>query len=196
MQTKQRQRMATETLVLGAILTALVVVLQLVGSFIKFGMFSISLVLIPIVIGASVGGAKLGAWLGGVFGIVVLLSGDAALFFGISVPGTIITVMLKGIACGAVAGWIYSWLSKYQKDAAVILTALACPVVNTGVFLLGCFTFFFDAVSEWASAGGQSFLLFLIVGMVGANFVFEVAFNMLLSPLIMRLLALRSKLSK
>ena len=196
MQTKQRQRMSTETLVLGAILTALVVVLQLVGSFIKFGMFSISLVLIPIVIGASVGGAKLGAWLGGVFGVVVLLSGDAATFLAINVPGTIITVMVKGIACGAVAGWVYTWLAKYQKDAAVILTALACPVVNTGVFLLGCLVFFFDSVSEWASAGGESFLTYLILVMVGANFVFEVAFNMLLSPVISRLLALRSKLSK
>ena len=73
MQANQRQRMSTETMVLGAILTALVVVLQLLGSFVKLGMFSISLVLIPIVIGASVGGAKLGAWLGGVFGIYELL---------------------------------------------------------------------------------------------------------------------------
>ena len=52
MQTKQRQKTSTETLVLGAILTALVVVLQMMGSFIRFGMFSISLVLVPIVIGA------------------------------------------------------------------------------------------------------------------------------------------------
>ena len=103
MQANQRQRMSTETMVLGAILTALVVVLQLLGSFVKLGMFSISLVLIPIVIGASVGGAKLGAWLGGVFGIVVLISGDAAPFMAISIPGTIITVMVKGIACGLVA---------------------------------------------------------------------------------------------
>lgn len=36
-----------------AIFTAIVVVLQLLGSFIKVGSFSISLVLIPIVVGAA-----------------------------------------------------------------------------------------------------------------------------------------------
>ena len=42
-----------QRLTLGAILTALVVVLQLLGQFIHFGVFSISLVLIPIVVGAA-----------------------------------------------------------------------------------------------------------------------------------------------
>ena len=55
------------------LLSAIVVVLQLLGSFIHFGPFSISLVLIPIVVGASLYGALSGAWLGLVFGITVLL---------------------------------------------------------------------------------------------------------------------------
>ena len=46
------------------LLTAVVVVLQLLGSFIHFGPFSISLVLIPIVVGASLYGVLSGAWLG------------------------------------------------------------------------------------------------------------------------------------
>ena len=116
MQTKQRQKTSTETMVLGAILTALVVVLQMMGSFIRFGMFSISLVLVPIVIGASIGGAKLGAWLGGVFGIVVLLSGDAAAFLAINVPGTIITVMVKGAMSGLAAGLVYNLLKKKKNS--------------------------------------------------------------------------------
>ena len=193
MQTNQRQRMSTETMVLGAILTALVVVLQLLGSFVKLGMFSISLVLIPIVIGASVGGAKLGAWLGGVFGIVVLISGDAAPFMAISIPGTIITVMVKGIACGLVAGLIYKCLEKYNRYFAVLGAALVCPIVNTGVFLLGCVAFFFDAVAEWGAGNGQSFFVYLMVGMVGLNFLVELAVNMLLSPVVVRLLDFRKK---
>ena len=193
MQAKQRQRMSTETMVLGAILTALVVVLQLVGAFIKFGVFSISLVLIPIVIGASVGGAKLGAWLGGVFGIVVLISGDAAPFMAISIPGTITTVMVKGIACGLVAGLVYKCLEKYNRYLAVLGAALVCPIVNTGVFLLGCVAFFFDAVAEWGAGNGQSFFVYLMVGMVGLNFLVELAVNMLLSPVVVRLLDYRKK---
>ena len=194
MQTKQRQRMSTEILVLGAILTALVVVLQMMGAFIRFGMFSISLVLVPIVIGASVGGAKLGAWLGGVFGIVVLISGDAAAFLAISVPGTIITVMVKGIACGLVAGLIYKWLSKYDRYASVVISALVCPVVNTGVFLLGCSVFFMDTIKTWAFADyGENVVGYLFLGLAGVNFLVEVAINVLLTPAIVRLLDFRNK---
>ena len=58
------------------LITAIVIVLQFLGSFIKLGPFSVSLVLIPIVVGAALYGAKAGAWLGFVFGIVVLISGD------------------------------------------------------------------------------------------------------------------------
>ena len=194
MQTKQRQRMSTEIMVLGAILTALVVVLQMMGSFIRFGMFSISLVLVPIVIGASIGGAKLGAWLGGVFGIVVLLSGDAAAFLAISVPGTIITVMVKGIACGLCAGLIYQCLSKRERYASVVISALVCPVVNTGVFLLGCGVFFMDTIRTWALADyGDNVVGYLFLGLAGVNFLVEVAINVLLTPAIVRLLDLRNK---
>ena len=91
------QKMALQTLALGAMLTALVIVLQLLGSFIRFGVFSISLVLIPIVVGAAMCGPAISAWLGLVFGIAVLLSGDAAAFLAVSVPGTILTVDRKSV---------------------------------------------------------------------------------------------------
>ena len=108
----------TENLVLGAILTAIVIVLQLLGGFIKFGPFSISLVLIPIVIGAAKCGVKIGTWLGFVFGAVVLLSGGATAFFAVNVFGTVLTVLLKGAACGFAAGLTYKLLAKYNKYAA------------------------------------------------------------------------------
>ena len=80
-----------------AIFTAIVIVLQLLGSFIRFGPFSISLVLIPIVVGAAMYGTAAGAWLGFIFGLVVLLSGDAAAFLGVNALGTIITVIATSI---------------------------------------------------------------------------------------------------
>ena len=97
----------TKKLVLGAILTALVILLQLIGSFIRFGPFSISLVLVPIVIGAATCGYKIGAWLGFVFGAVVLLSGDAAAFLTIDALGTFVTVVLKGTLCGVSGGFVF-----------------------------------------------------------------------------------------
>ena len=50
-----------------ALLMAVVVVLQLLGSFIKLGPVEVSLVLLPIVIGAAVYGPTAGAILGATF---------------------------------------------------------------------------------------------------------------------------------
>ena len=100
----QNDKQRTQKLALAAILTALVAVLQFLGAFIHIGPFSVSLVLIPIVIGAALCGWQIGAWLGLVFGITVLLSGDASSFLAVSIPGTVGTVLVKGIACGAAAG--------------------------------------------------------------------------------------------
>ncbi len=186
----KEKKVDTYSLVLGAILTALVIILQFMGSFIKFGPFSVSLVLIPIVIGAATCKKGIGAWLGLVFGLVVLISGDAALFLAVNVPGTILTVLLKGTACGYVAALCYSLIEKYNKYVAVIVAAIVCPVVNTGIFLLGCLAFFMDTVSGWAQAAGLGggVAHYMIFGLVGANFLFELAVNILLCPIVVRIL--------
>ncbi len=186
----QKKRMSTETLVLGAILTALVILLQFMGAFIKLGPFSISLVLIPIVIGAATCGAAMGAWLGLVFGIVVLMSGDAGAFLAVNAVGTIITVIVKGVACGYLSGLAYRLLAKFNTYAAALLAAVVCPIVNTGVFLIGCVLFFMKTVTSWAAGAGFSgdvggYILFVLVG---ANFLFELGSNLILSPIIVRLL--------
>ncbi len=191
MSLNKKRRASTETLVIAAVLTALVVVLQLLCSFIKTGIFSITLALIPIVIGASKCGAKIGAWLGLVFGLVVLLTGDAAPFLAVNVAGTILTVLLKGALSGLCAGLVYKFIEKHNKYIAVIVAAIACPVVNTGVFALGCFAFFMDTIASWAG-GGDAFT-YLFVGMIGVNFFIEIATNIVLSPAVVRLLNLKKK---
>ena len=100
----------TQKIVGLGLFTAIVVVLQLLGSFIKFGTFSVSLVLVPVVIGAALYGATAGAWLGFVFGVVVLLSGDAAAFLGVNALGTVLTVLAKGMLAGYVSGLVYKAL--------------------------------------------------------------------------------------
>lgn len=185
------KKMQTRDMVLAAILTALVVILQFLGAFIKIGTFSISAVLVPIVIGAATCGVGVGAWLGFVFGIIVLLSGDAALFLAVNVPGTIITVLLKGTLCGLLAGAVYKALEKLNKIVATVAAAIVCPVVNTGIFLLGCVAFFLPTVTEWA--GGQNVAQYMIVGFVGINFIIEMGVNIVLSPVIVRLLNIRKK---
>lgn len=193
-QNKQR----TQQLALGAILTALVAVLQFLGAFIRFGTFSVSLVLIPIVIGAALCGWKVGAWLGLVFGVTVLLSGDASLFLAVSVPGTVGTVLIKGIACGAAAGAVYKLFERRGRYLAVVLSAIVCPVVNTGVFLIGCAIFFMDTLAGWSQAlgFGTDVVRYILFGLVGGNFLLELGTDILLSPIIVRIIDAATKSKK
>lgn len=173
--------------------TAIVVVLQALAVNIRFGIFSITLVLIPIVVGAALYGWLAGAWLGLVFGVVVLFT-DAGAFLAISVPGTILTCVLKGMAAGAAAGAVYKLLEKKNTWLAVIVAALVAPICNTGIFLIGCRLFFFDTIKEWATgAGFENAGTFMIVGLVGVNFIVETVTNLVLSTVAVQLIKIGKK---
>lgn len=191
-----KKKVSIETITLAALLTALVVVLQFAGAFIRFGLFQVSLVLVPIVIGAAACGPWVGAWLGFVFGAVVLLNGDAAAFLTINPGGTVLTVLAKGTLCGLVSGLVYRALSKFNGVLAVIVAAIVCPVVNSGVFLLGSFAFFYDTILVWAAASehSENIVMYFIFGLGLINFPIELLFNVLLSPVIVRLLNIRNKI--
>ena len=184
----------TKNMVGIGLFTAIVVVLQLLGGGIKFGMFSISLVLIPIVVGAAIYGWQAGAWLGLAFGVTVLLSGDAAAFLAVHVPGTILTVLAKGALCGLCSGLMYKVFAKYNNLLAVVTAAIVCPVVNTGVFLIGCKLFFYETVSAWgAAAGFANAAAYMFLGLAGLNFLTELGANLVLAPVIVRLIKLGKK---
>ena len=194
MKMTRNKKMSTSDLTLLALLTALVALLAYLGGFIKIGgLASISLTLIPVVLGAALCGPLAGAWLGGVSGIVFFMTADSAFWMGLSIPGTIITVMVKGILAGLCAGLVYKLLEKKNRYLAVTVAAIVCPVVNTGIFLLGCFAFFMDTVNAGAVGADMSVGGYLIVFFVGLNFVFELLSNIILSPSIVRLLNLRKK---
>ena len=184
----------TERVALGALFTALVIVLQLIGSAIRFGPFSISLVLVPIVLGSAVCGYKIGGFLGLVFGAAVLISGDAAAFLAFDVFGTILTVLVKGALCGLIAGVTYKFLSKINTYFAVFAAALVCPIVNTGVFLIGCLLFFMEPVTAWGAALGFTDVgKYMFFGLAGGNFLVELAINAVLAPVILRIISLIKK---
>lgn len=174
-----------------AVMTALVAVLQILGSFIHLGPFSVSLVLIPIVVGAVFYGPAAGAWLGFSFGVVVLISGDAAAFWAISPIGTVLTVLGKGTAAGLCAGFADRLFERSGKTVSTLVAAIVTPIVNTGVFLIGCAVFFLPGLREWATAEGSSLVSYIFLTLVGGNFLFELLFNIILSPVVLRLLKLR-----
>lgn len=259
----------TRVIVGMGLLTAIVVVLQMIAAAIKLGPFSVTFALMPIVIGAALYGIGAGAWLGLVFGIVVLLSGDASVFMAINPFGTIVTVILKGALAGAAAGLLYNVIAKNKSNgraaivisgslltlsgifltvygimqakgtkelfvfttrhsmltipapaviaigavlalvgvfmivyvivkkptvslsSAVFASAAICPIVNTGIFLLGCRLFFYETIKEWA--GGSNVGAYMIFGLVGLNFIVELAINLILCPVIVTIIRIGEK---
>ena len=178
-----------------ALFTAIVVVLQLLGSFIKVGPFAVSLVLIPIVVGAAVYGVKAGAWLGFVFGVVVTIAvvtgADAGGYIMFSARPVMTVCLLKGTAAGYVAGLVYRAISKKNALAGVIVAAAAAPVVNTGLFVLAMLLFYQPQLQAWA--GDTAVATYIVTGLVGVNFLLELGVNLVLSPTITRLIAAGKK---
>jgi uncharacterized membrane protein len=184
----------TRRLVFMALLTAIVIVLQMLGAFVRFGPFQFALVLVPIIVGAAMFGVLAGGWLGAVFGIVVLLNGDAAPFLAISIPATAAVVMLKGIASGVAAGLVYRVVCNMlaaranRQALAVLAAAVVSPIANTGIFLLGCWAFFMPTIAEWAVAAGfEGAGAYMVLGFVGTNFIIEFIANVALSSAIFRI---------
>lgn len=186
--------MKTKNMVGMGLFTAIVVVLQLLGGGIKVGIFSFSFVLVPIVVGSAVYGWKTGVWLGFAFGAAVLLSGDASAFLIVDPLATVLVVLVKGIACGFFAGLAYMILQRWNKVVAVFTAAVICPVVNTGVFLIGCRLFFWETIAGWGAAMGFANATdYAIFGLAGINFIIEIAVNLVLSPMIVRLIRIGNK---
>ena len=75
MNTRTNTRDKTRKMAMYAMLAAVVVVLQIICTYIKFGPFSITLALTPIIIGAAIYGWKCGAFLGFLFSAVVYVTG-------------------------------------------------------------------------------------------------------------------------
>lgn len=175
------------------LLMALVVVLQSVGGMIPpIGGFSISLVLIPIVLGAALYGPAAGALLGATFGVIVVIN----CITGADVGGQmvfqanpilcIVVVMAKGSLAGLASGFVYKALKGANPYAAMLLAAAVCPIVNTGTFVICMMTFFKDVLAAWA--GGGDILAYVLSGLVLCNFVPELIINLVFSPAGQRIL--------
>lgn len=179
------------------LLTALVVVIYFLTMGITVGPFNITFALIPIVVGAALYGWIAGGWLGLVFGIMVLATGGANAFLVINPAGTVITVLLKGATAGLIPGLIYHALEKKNCWVATICAAAAAPIVNTGIFLLGCLAFFMDTINAWAEAAGIANAgVYVVTAFVGVNFLVELGTNLLLSSVIVRIIDIvKNKLS-
>ena len=187
----KRVNQDTKNLVYLAILSALVVILQIVSN-VTGGILivPITLTLVPIVLGGALVNKWSGAWLGLVFALAVLFTGAANAFLAVNFVGTVVTVIVKGVLSGLFAGLIYSALEKVNKYLAILIAGIVAPVTNTGIFIIGCYVFFYDYVLSLA--GGEGMFIFVITVFAGVNFLVELGLNMLLSPAILRIVNITS----
>ena len=176
-----------------AILAALIIVLQILSNFIKFGPVQITLALTPIIIGAAIYGMWAGAILGTVLGGVILVSGLIGIdggfvltLMGVNPVFTVLVCILKTTFAGLVAGAAYRAIAKKHEIAATFVAGGLCPIVNTGLFLLAMFTVFIDVLKGFAD--GQNLIVFTISAFVGINFVCEFLINMVLAVAVARII--------
>ena len=130
-----------------------------------------------------------------------MITGGANLFFAFNIIGTIITVVVKGTACGFVAGYVNKLLQKFNRTVAVIVSAIVCPIVNTGIFLLGCVIFLLGCVIFFMPyANGIAEVLSLnmtgmqvFTALAFGNFLFEIGMSIVLSPVMVKIIEVAEK---
>lgn len=195
--TKSRARLDTRKLTVLGLLAALIVVLQIISNFIRFGPISITLALAPIIIGGALYGVRAGGVLGFIFGSICLISGllgwDGGFIMALmSYAGEItflyvlLTVLLcvgKGVLAGLASATVYRLLEKRGTVLSVVAAGIAAPVVNTGVFALGAYTIFRDML---VSPDYSSAIAVLLLGWIGVNFLVELGTNLVLSTVVTR----------
>ncbi len=190
------KKFSAHKLVGAAVLSAIIVVLQLTVSSVHIGPFSITLALIPIILGAILYGPWTGAGLGCVFGLVVCyavvtgMDPGGFLMFQEKPFVTLLVCVLKSAVAGFVSGAVYrACAARGRELPGTVLAAVLCPVCNTGILSLAMITVFNSLVSSWAVAAGSASLMgYIIAGVVGVNFLIELAVDLLLVPVISRVL--------
>ena len=188
METNENKFFTAKNIVYLAILTALLVVLNLLSTVFKV-ITSVNLTLVPIVIGALILGVRGGAILGLISGIMTFLFGVFGTdvftnFLFIDHPIiTFFTCTVKTTACGALSGLVYYLLKNKLKYLGTFIASAVAPIVNTGIFILGALLMS-DTLTANFIADGTTVIYFLVVTCAGINFLIELGVNIILAPVI------------
>ncbi len=187
----KKTKMNTLKMVELAVLVALVAVLQITGTGVNITGTPISLVLIPIVLGAMLLGPAAGALLGLEFGIIVYVAGfvgvDGFTFILVQ-DHPIYTALIcigKGVLAGFGAGVVYRLVAAKNKIVAVFAASAATPIINTALFILGALGMQ-NTLSSNFLGEGQTVIYFLVVVCAGVNFLLELLLNLLVAPALAR----------
>ena len=173
------------------IMIAIVAVMQVISTYVSFGAFKITLTLVPIVVGGILLGYAKGAVLGAVFGLMVsifsVIGADpgGAMVFAARPFIAWVFCLVRGAAVGALCALIYRAIAKKNEKAACFASAIAAPIINTGIFIVGMLIFFMPVFNEWMQLSGyENPLNYLIFGLCGVNVLVEFAVAVVFAPAI------------
>lgn len=186
---KERKFFTTRNITYLAVLLALVIVFQVLSSFMRIGNASFCLVLVPIVLGGIMIGPIAGAFLGFAFAVVVFISvlGDPLTMIIINDHPFlfVFTLLFRGIVTGVVPSLLFKLIQKKNKYAATFVASASAPIVNTGIFILSMLLMsgsIMNAMGE--QAAGHSAIYVIVIMFVSFNFFIELALNIILTPAI------------
>lgn len=177
-----KREITTRTIAGLGVLTALVVILQLISNYVQFGPISITLALFPIALGAMLFGPLAGLFLGLVDGALIISAPSTISgFLAINAFGTVITCLFKTGLAGLAAGFIFKAFHKHHLNVAIFLASISVPIINTGLFCVAALTFFRTTLLAGAAAAGKNSVIYLFVGWITWNFFIEFAVNAILA---------------
>ncbi|MBR2870131.1 MAG: ECF transporter S component [Clostridia bacterium] len=189
------------TVALLGILIALVIVLQLFASAIPMFGITLNFSLIPI----ALAGILLG-WVGGVIvgfscGLVVfitmaVLGQEPSTAFLFQTNPFVLTLMCisKTTVAGLVSGLLHKVISKKNELVSVAVSSIVIPIINTGIYMLGIIIMK-DSVATFLGLQASTFSLVFaaVFGLIWLNFVLEMAINVVLTPMLHRVIKAISK---
>lgn len=182
---KNKEKTGTAYLVELALLTAIILILAFtpVGYIRTLGL-EITLIVVPVAVGAVTLGPMAGAILGGIFGITSYIqcfgmSPVGAMLLSINPLLTFLVCVPTRILMGWLTGLLYQAFQKWSplKKISLTLANLCCPLLNT-LFFMGTLTVFFyqsDYIQGIAASLGARNPLAFILLFVGVNGFVEAA---------------------
>ncbi len=178
---KQRVNLQLLSMTELAILVAVIVVMAFTPlGYLKTAGLEITLITIPVIVGAIVLGPKAGALLGGVFGVTSFLqaalglSPFGVLLMGISPIRCFLVCIPTRILMGLCTGLIWN-LWKNKSIAAYSITSLSGALLNTLFFmstLIACF-WSTDLIQGMAESLGTTGVFAFVLAFVGVNGLVE-----------------------
>ena len=173
-----QKKFSTKYLVEMALLVAIILIMAFTPiGYIRTAGLEITLIVVPVAVGAVTLGPAAGAILGGVFGVTSFIQCFGMSPFGAALLGingflTFLVCVPTRILMGWLTGLIYKGLrkTKLPSGASVTISNLCCPLLNTTFFMGTLVTLFAGTMREQF---GMTKVIPFIAAFVGVNGVVE-----------------------